>query len=83
MEASAAALDPFFNSQQQQQVLQEGMVYIRISIMQAFKRKDIMLHHLQAPVFGKQVGIPIENFRLLLQSLLLPLQLLLLLLPLP
>jgi hypothetical protein len=40
MEASAAAvaaLDPFFNSQQQQQqVLQEGMVYIRISIMPAF-----------------------------------------------
>jgi hypothetical protein len=54
MEASAAAavaaLDPFFNSQQQQ-VLQEGMVYIRISIMPAFKLKDIMLHHLQASVF--------------------------------
>jgi hypothetical protein len=57
MEASAvaavAALNPLFNSQQQQQqqVLQEGMVYIRISIMPAFKLKDIMLHHLQAPVF--------------------------------
>jgi len=55
--AAVAALDPFFNSQQQQQqqqqeVLQEGMVYIRISIMPAFKLKDIMLHHLQAPVFG-------------------------------
>jgi hypothetical protein len=54
--AAVAALDPFFNSQQQQQqqqeVLQEGMVYIRISIMPAFKLPDIMLHHLQAPVFG-------------------------------
>jgi hypothetical protein len=54
--AAVAALDPFFNSQQQQQqqqeVLQEGMVYIRLSIMPAFKLKDIMLHHLQAPVFG-------------------------------
>jgi hypothetical protein len=54
MEASAAALDPFFNSQQEQQqqqeVLQEGMVYIRISIMPAFKLKDIMLHHLQGSV---------------------------------